>query len=347
MKVSNETKVGAIAVVAIALLFLGFNFLKGKRLFSKSTTLYAKYENIMGLQKSNPVFVNGLQVGTIYDIRTDKNFKSILIELNITKDVFIPSNSIAIIKSNPLSTPSIEIKLGDAVAHLNNKDTIITQASGGIFGDILEKMDPVLYQVRNSVSSLDTLLGNFNSILDPSAKNNIGATLANLNAVTAAMTQSTASLNQLLNTQTGALAKSLNNVSAITGNFAANNEKINSVVSNLDVATNKLANLELEKAVNTLNQTMNDLKATVAKINSTDGSMGKLINDPVLYNNLASTGNKLNLLLDDIRVNPKRYVSISVFGKKNSGGALNVPLPDTLNAPYYVEEVKGDKRIEF
>lgn len=340
MKVSNETKVGAIAVVAIALLFLGFNFLKGKRLFTKSTTLYAKYDNIMGLQKSNAVFVNGLQVGTIYDIRTDKNFKSILIELNITKDVYIPVNSVAIIKSNPISTPSIEIKLGEAELHLKNKDTILTQASGGIFGDVLEKMDPVLAEVRRSVSSLDTLLGNFNKILDPGAKNNIAATLDNLNRVTASMVQSTASLNILLNTQSGALAKSLNNVSSITGNMANNNEKINRVVSNLDVATTKLSNLEIEKAVNTLNQTMNELKATVDNINSTNGTMGKLINDPTLYQNLASTGNKLNLLLDDIRVNPKRYVNISVFGKKQTSEPLKLPLPDTLNSPYYIEKVK-------
>lgn len=342
MKVSNETKVGAIAIVTIALLFLGFNFLKGKRLFTKSTTLYAKYDNIMGLQKSNAVYVNGLQVGTIYDIRTDKNLKSILIELNITKDVYIPVNSIAVIKSNPLSTPSIDIKLGDTDAHLTNKDTIITQASGGIFGDILEKMDPVLFEVKRSVSSLDTLLGNFNKILDPNAKNNISSTLANLDRVTASMVQSTASLNILLNTQTGALAKSLNNVNAITGNLAGNNEKINRVVSNLDVATTKLSKLELEHAVNTLNTTMDELKRTVDKINSSDGTMGRLINDPVLYQNLASTGNKLNLLIDDIRLHPKRYVSISVFGKKQSYEPLAVPLPDTLNSPYYVEKVKGN-----
>ncbi len=342
MKISNETKVGAIAVVAVALLILGFNFLKGKKLFTKSTILYAKYGNIQGLQKSNPVLVNGLQVGTVYDIRTDKTMKNILIELTITKDVYIPVNSVAIIKTNPLSSPTMEIKLGDAITYLQNKDTVITEASGGMFGDILEKVDPVLFQVKKSITSLDTLLMNFNTILDPRAKNNIASSLQNLNGITASMMQSTASLQILLNTQSGALAKSLNNVESITRNFAGTNDKITNVVSNLDKTTTKLAQLELEQAVNTLNATLTDLKNMVAKMNSTEGSLGKLVNDPKLYNNLASTGNKLNLLLDDIRINPKRYVSISVFGKKQSGGALQVPLPDTLHAPYYIEKVKID-----
>lgn len=342
MKIANETKVGAIAVVSVALLILGFNFLKGKKLFTKSTILYANYGNVQGLQKSNPVLINGLQVGTVYDIRTDKDMRNILVELNITKDVYIPTNSIALIKTNPIATPSMEIKLGDATTNLKTKDTIITEHSGGMFGNLLEKVDPVLFQVRKSITSLDTLLMNFNTILDPTAKNNIGSTLQNLNAVTASMLQSTASLQILLNSQTGALAKSLNNVESITRNFAGANDKISNVVTNLDKTATKISELELEKAVNTLNTTLTDLKNMVAKMNSTDGSLGRLVNDPKLYDNLASTGNKLNLLLDDIRINPKRYVSISVFGRKQNNSPIQVPLPDTLHAPYYIEKVKID-----
>ena len=266
--------------------------------------------------------------------------KNILVELNISKNVYIPSNSIALITPALLTTASLEIKLGDANTHLNNKDTIITEASsGGMFGSMLEKVDPVLFEVKKSLSSLDTVLVNFNTILDPRAKNNIGTTLQNLNGITASMMQSTASLQMLLNSQTGALAKSLNNVESITSNFAGSNEKISNVVSNLDKATTKLSQLELEKAVNTLNATLQDLQNMVAKMNSNNGSLGKMMNDPVLYNNLASTGNKLNLLLDDIRINPKRYVNISVFGKKQSSSPLKVPLPDTLNSPYYIEKI--------
>lgn len=340
MKISNETKVGAIAVVAIAVLILGFNFLKGKKLLSHDTLLVGKYGNVQGLQNSNPIVINGLQVGTVYKITTDKDMRQIMVEMNITKDINIPKNSIAIIKGNPIGTPSIEIKLGDAAQNLRNKDTIYTEANAGIFDDVLKKVDPVLYEVRKAVSSIDTLLGKFNHILDPNASGNIASVLANLNRVTAMMVYSTASLNTLLDTRTGALSKSLNNVSAITANFASNNEKINHVMSNLDKTSSKFAELNFKKTLDTLDRTINDLRSMVGKFNNSNGTLGKLINDPALYQNLASTGNKLNLLLDDIRVNPKRYVNISVFGKKQNNSPLVVPTPDTLNSPYYIKKVK-------
>ena len=340
MKISNETKVGAITVISVALLILGFNFLKGKKLWSKDTMITGKYGNVQGLQNSNPIIINGLQVGTVYKITTEKDMREILVDLNITKDINIPKNSIAIIKSNPLGTTSVEIKLGDAVENLKDKDIILTETSGGIFDDVLKKVDPVLYEVRKAVSNVDTLLNNFNTILDPRAKGNISEVLANLNIVTASMVSSTASLNGLLNTQTGALAKSLNNVNSITGNFAANNEKINHVMTNLDNTTSKFADLNVKKTLDTLDRAINVLKNIIGKFDNNNGTLGKLLNDQSLYKNLASSGNKLNLLLDDIRVNPKRYISISVFGKKQNNNPILVPLPDTINSPYYVQKVK-------
>jgi phospholipid/cholesterol/gamma-HCH transport system substrate-binding protein len=340
VKLSNETKVGAIAVVAVTFLILGFNFLKGKKLFSESKILYGIYGNVQGLANSNPILINGLQVGTVYKIGTDKDMRRITVELNITKDINIPKNSIAIIKPNPLGAASVEIKLGDAIENLAHKDTIYTEANAGIFNDVLKKLDPVLYEVKRAVSSVDTLLGNVNSIIDPAAKNNIGATLENLNRVTAAMVVSTANLNALLNTQTGALAKTLDNMNSVTGNLANQNQKIDRVITNLDQTTTKLAALDLQKTLNTLDATINDLKAMTAKFNDKNGTIGLMLNDPSLYRNLASTGNKLNLLIDDIRLNPKRYVSISLIGKKSKPSPLVYPLPDTLNSPYIIKSIR-------
>ena len=339
MKISNETKVGAIAVVAVTLLILGFNFLKGKKLFTESTSLYGIYNNVQGLQPSNPIIINGLQVGTVYKISTDKDMNRITVEMNITRDINIPRNSVALIKSNPIGSTSMEIKLGDANTYLANRDTIFTEVNAGVFDAVLQKIDPVLYEVKRAVSSMDSLLVNINSLIDPNAKNNIGATLANLKMATSSMVASSASLQQLLNTQTGSLAKTLDNMSAITGNLAQNNPRINSVMENLDLTSQKLARIELEKTMATLDQTVNELKNTVDRINSKDGSLGMFLNDTRLYNNLASTGNKLNLLLDDIRMNPKRYVSISVFGRKGSNPPLMTPLPDTVSSPYIIKHI--------
>lgn len=327
-----------MAVTAIAVLVLGFNFLKGKKFFSNDTALIGKYGNVQGLAPSNPIIINGLQVGTVYKINTDKNMRQILVNMNITKDINIPKNSIAIIKQNPLATPSIEIILGDDPGNLKNNDTIFTETNAGLFDEVLKKVDPVLFEVKKAVSSVDTLLGKVNSFLDPNAKNNIAGSLENINKITAALLISSASLNNLLNSQTGALVKTMENANAVTANLAANNGKITNVLTNLDKTTSNLAALDLQKTITTLDATVNDLKSMTGKLDTNTGTAGLLLNDPTLYRNLASTANKLNLLLDDIRVNPKRYVNISVFGKKQKNSPLMYPLADTLNSPYIIEK---------
>lgn len=334
MKISNETKVGALAAITITLLVLGFNFLKGKTLFSDSRTFYAKYSNVQGLLPSNPVVINGMNVGSVYAINSDKNMKEILVTLNLTKDVNIPVNSVAVIKPNPLGTTNLEIKLGDATTYIPKEDTILTEKSAGLFDEALRKVDPILFEVRNAVKSLDSVLITITNVVDPNAKNNIHTVLENLAKTTANLTTSSASLEILLNTQTGALAKTLENVSAFTANLAGNNEKISSVMANLDKTTTNLSKLEFNKTLDTLNATINGLKASLNKLNTTEGTAGMLLNDKRLYNNLAATANKINTLIDDLKTNPKRYISFSIFGRKNKGTPLAVPLPDTLNAPY-------------
>lgn len=335
MKIANETKIGIIGVVAVAILILGFNFLKGKSLFSKSHSVFAKYHNVQGLANSNPVLINGMQVGTVYSITpTDKNMKEILVNINLTKDVNIPINSVAVIKPSLLGTTSIDIKLGDAPTYIGKNDTIMTDASPGVFNEALAKVDPVLYQVTKAVKSIDSVLVAVNSILDPNAKNNISQMLGNLNKTTANLVGTSASLQELLNTQTGALAKTLNNLNAFTTNLNGNNEKINNMLGNLDKTSANLAALDLKATLAKIDAAMSDLKGIVGKVNSNNGTLGLLLNDTKLYNNLTATTNKLNLLIDDLKTNPKRYISLSIFGKKNTSTGLSVPLPDTVNAPY-------------
>ena len=334
MKISNETKIGALTAIAIVLLVLGFNFLKGKTFFSKSHTIYAKYKDVQGLAASNPVVINGLQVGSVYSITTDKNMRELLVNMNMTKDVNIPTNSIARIKPSLLGITSVEITLGDATTFVARDGYIVTEATAGIFNDVLSKVDPVLYQVTKAVASIDSLLSSVTKILDPTAKNNIAGVLANLNTTTGNLTGASASLTQLLNTQTGALAGTLNNLNSFTSNLDKNNGKINTVLENLDKTASNLSQLDIQKTLNTLNSAIVDLKSAIGKLNSTDGTAGLLLNDNKLYNNLTATANKLNLLIDDLKTNPKRYVSLSIFGKKNKSGGLTVPLPDTVNAPY-------------
>lgn len=334
MKISNETKIGALAVVGIVALVLGFNFLKGKNFFKKEKYIYAVFEDIQGLGKSNPAVINGLQIGHITNLDGGKLLKRIVVTVELTQDVLIPNNSLAVINPSLLGIVSLEIKLGNSNTYLKTGDTLLTTLSGGAFDEALKMINPVLYEVRNAVKSLDSVLHVVTGVFDPTTKNNIKGVIENLNTVTASFTVSAASLQTLLNPQTGALAKSLDNVNAFTNNLMSNNSKLNNIMSNAEKTSNNLANLDLQKTLTELNNTVTELKTGVAKINSNSGSLGLLLNDTKLYDNLSATSNKINILLDDIRVHPKRYLTISVFGKKDKGNYITAPLvDDTLKLP--------------
>jgi phospholipid/cholesterol/gamma-HCH transport system substrate-binding protein len=334
MTISNETKIGALTAVAITLLILGFNFLKGKSLTGKSTTYYAVFNDIQGLGNSNPVVINGKEVGTITSTNGGKDMRRIIVTLSMKEEVNIPNDAFAIISKSLLGSVQLDIKLGNSSTFLNDKDTIKTIMSADFLGDAMKKLDPVLYQVTKAVHSLDTLIGTVNGIFDPSSKNNIKGMLDNLNKTTASLAVSSASLQGLLNSQTGALAKTMDNVSSFTSNLKNNNDKLTATMDNVKTATGKFAQLDIASTLTTLNATITSLKASLEKVNSNNGSLGLLMNDTKLYNNLNASSNKLNLLLDDVRLHPKRYINVSVFGKKDKTTPLMVPLADTVNAPY-------------
>jgi phospholipid/cholesterol/gamma-HCH transport system substrate-binding protein len=328
MKINNETKIGVMAIVGIVLLVFGFNFLKGKSFFKKERHIYAVYQDAQLLNKSNPVVINGVQVGNVSNIDGGKDMKRIVVTVNLTRDINIPDNSLAVINPPLLGTASLEIQLGSSSTFLKPGDTLLTTLSGGTFDAALKIINPVLYEVRNAVKSLDSVLHVITGIFDPGAKSNIKGILANLNSTTESFALSAKSLQLLLDMQNGALSTSLNNVSAFTANLNANNEKLNNILENAKVASAKFADINLKNTLDSLNAAVVSFKQGAEKINSKDGSVGLLLNDKTLYNNLTSTTNKLNILLDDIRVHPKRYVNISVFGKKDKGEYITAPLLD-------------------
>lgn len=331
MTVSNETKVGALTAVAITLLILSFNFLKGKTLLKTGNYLYAKYTDTKGVKISNPVYVNGFQVGAVADIENaDPTLKSLIVAIKLTDVYDIPSNSIAVINENPLGTPSIEIKLGNGKTFLQQGDTLVTAESKGLLSGVMDKLGPVTEQLEKTVETLDIVLKNINSVFDPQTKNNLQAVIANVNKTTESLVISSASLQQMLNQQTGSVAQSMNNVNKFTKNLNDNNEKISQTLTNVTKATDNFSKADLAGSVDQLKAAIGNLNKLVDKINSTDGSLGKLINDKALYNNLNNTIRSANILVDDLRVHPKRYVNISVFGKKDKTGPLMAPLADSV-----------------
>lgn len=332
MKISNETKVGALTAIAITLLILGFNFLKGKTLFKTGNFIYAKYTDTKGIMVSNGVFINGFQVGSVYDIENaDANLSAIVVAIKLKGNYNIPVNSVASIKENPLGNASITISLGDAATYVKSGDTILTSSSSGLLGDVMNKLGPVSDQIKATVGSLDSVLKNINTIFDPATKNNLQEVIANINKTTASLVVSSASIQAMLNQQTGAITASMNNVNSFTKNLADNNEKVTRMISNVEKTTENLSKADIDGTVTQLKNSIESLNSILAKASSTDGSLGKLLNDKTLYDNLSNTVRSANILMDDLRVHPKRYVNISVFGRKDKTGPLMAPLDSTKN----------------
>ena len=328
MKISNETKIGVMAVIGVAMLIIGFRFLKGSGIFKKEKHIYAIYSDVQGLKQSNPVVINGLQIGRIANLDGGKDMKRILVTVSLTKDVNIPSNSLAVINPNLLGSPTMEIQLGNATTYLKNGDTLLTTLSSGAFDEAMKVINPVLYEVKNAVKSLDSVLTTITTVFDVRTKDNIQSILANLNAATASFVVTSQSLQKLMDIQNGALAQSMENMKTFTSNLNSNNDHLDSIMKNTQVFSHKLSQIDLQRTLDTLQVAVNNFKAGSEKINSKEGSLGLLLNDKTLYNNLQSTSDKINILLDDIRVHPKRYVNFSVFGKKDKGEYLTAPLID-------------------
>jgi phospholipid/cholesterol/gamma-HCH transport system substrate-binding protein len=325
MKIPNETKIGALTAVSITLLILGYNFLKGKDIFVQTRKIYAVFKNVEGLATSNAVSINGLQVGSVYQINEmDMDLNGILVTINLKKDIHIPKNSYAIINPGLINSSSITITKGDGTQYLANGDTIATQDKLGLFAELENNVSPIVARLSGTLVSLDSLVGVIGSMFDPSTKNNVRAIFAHLAA-------SSASLEALLNPQTSVLGKSLHNLDSFTLNLSKNNDHINNVLSNLDKTTAKLADAKIQETVESIQSTMVELKTAISKINNGNGSLGLLLNDKRLYSNLESTSKSLNTLLDDLRMHPKRYVNISVFGRKDKSGPLMAPLNDSTS----------------
>ncbi|HVI49212.1 MAG TPA: MlaD family protein [Chitinophaga sp.] len=330
LKLSNETKVGILTVLGITLLVLGFNLLKGKSLFSHNRTIYAVYKQVNGLQPSNAVQVNGLVVGTVSKLDVMNNDPSrILVSITLTKDLDIPRNSIARITSDLLGVKTVQVDLGNAKEYLQNNDTIYAGVDGSFTDALKQQLNPLVTKLQGTLSHIDTVLLTVTAILDTTAKGNLQDAIRHLSVTMNNLSHTTASLNGMLDPNKGNVQATFNNLASITGNLKDNNAKISGILDNAKKTTDALANGNIEKTLLQLQQTVNSLNATMAKLNSTDGTVGLMLNDKKVYNNLQYSLGNLNKLLEDLRVNPKRYVHFSLFGKKDK----TKPLPsDSVTA---------------
>jgi phospholipid/cholesterol/gamma-HCH transport system substrate-binding protein len=269
--------------------------------------------------------INGLQVGKVSAMKEkDRELSGIIVTLNIAKDINIPKNSIVSMSSELLGTTAVEITLGSSPALAADGDTLTVMESQSIMSQLSKSINPAIDNANKALISVDSLIRKMSQIIDPATEANIQNTVANLAA-------SSRSLERLINAQNGILVKSLNNVESITGNLAKNNEKVTNTIGNLEKTTEKFAAADIESVLTSMKNTLSKLETTIDNVSSKNGTVGMLLNDRQLYDEIRQTNRSLTTLLDDVRLHPKRYVSISVFGKKAKPEPLMAPIYDSTS----------------
>lgn len=350
MKITKEIKVALLGIAALVLLYFGVKFLKGADLFSDTRTFHVVYDNVDGLTASNPVMLNGVQIGFVQKLKLmPKEHNHILVTIEVQKDIAVGDSTIAALASSSLlGGKAITLYLGKSTKLYKGGERLHAFNERSITDMLTTKAVPVIDKV-------DTTLARVNRLLDSDAKENLQLILANTQATTEAM-------NQLLRSN----QKNINEITANTNRLMISliqtQRHIDRVALNLGEITDTLKRAQVNKLVNNANKAVEEMQRTVAKLNSNEGSMGKLMNDDALYQNMTRSTEALNMLLRDIQAYPKRYVQFSLIGKKDkykvdaTGRVITLeevkilqdenpdkfirPVPDTLKIPLKTEPIK-------
>ncbi len=314
----KNKKVYLIAFLFLAALFLfvwGYNFLKGKDIFNREDTYFAEYPNVNGLVKSNPIILNGLRIGLVSDIffHPDKSGR-LVVALSVTTDLPIPKNSIArIVSSDLMGSKAIEIKLGNSPEHARPNDTLLPEIEASLMDEVNAQVLPLKNKAEGLISSIDSLVIIMQGLLDKNAQTNIIEGIQSIAQTIKNLEHTTATVDSIVTKEQSRLASILYNIELITRNLEANNGQITAILTNAARLTDTLANADLAGTVNKINGSLNELNFLLESIKNGQGSAGKLITNDTLYYELERSAEQLNKLLEDVRLNPKRYVKISLF----------------------------------
>lgn len=314
LKISKEFRIGLLFVVAAAILIWGWSFLKNQNVFHKERVLYAVYQNVNGLQPSNPVYINGVKVGQAGKVYFNPNLKGdIIVELIFTDPFPVPANSTARIFSEDLmGSKAVEILLGSG-PEAKTGDTLATDVETSLKDAVNQQILPLKVKAEGLISSIDTIVVALQGIFNKDAREDLVASIKSIRQTFSNLESTSQSLDTLMITQSNRLASILYNIDMITRNLNNNSEEINRVLDNLASLSDTLARANISGVIGNLDKTVSDISVVMKKIDSGEGTLGQLINNDQLYIELEKSAKDLNLLLEDIRLNPKRYVRVSVF----------------------------------
>lgn len=312
-KLSNEAKVGIIAILTIIVFIWLFNFLKGNNVLNKDALYYAVYDRVGGLAESSPVEVNGYRIGVVQSISfIDAMSGRLLVAFSVNKNFRIPKNTVAeIIPISVLGGMKVQFVYGKGPGFYELRDTIPGRVAKSITEVLEYELVPVKDQVVHLVTEVDSAVTSINEILNDGFRKDLNGTMANLN-------NSTKSLSNILGSREQELKETIANLNNFAKMLSENSGKMNQTFNNLESISDTLAASDINGSVKNLKSTLDKTTQLLENLNNGKGSAGKLVTDDSLYINLSRSLENLNVLLVDLKVNPKRYVHFSVFGKKDN-----------------------------
>jgi len=315
LKYKREIGIGLVFIVALALFIWGFSYLKGFNLFKEQRVLYAVYQRVSGLTKANPVSINGLKVGQVSDIYFNPDFSGeIVVEITIETEIPIPKNSVALIYSSDLmGSKAINLQLSNDSLFVNNGDTLNTKVEASLKEAVNQQIQPLKAKAEELIMSIDTVVTVIKQIFNEQARENLTSSLASIEQTFANLESASYNLDEMIAAEKVRLAEIMFNLESITTTIRENEDNIENILTNFSSISDSLAKAEIPQTFANINKVVGDVAGIIEKINNGEGSIGMLINDEGLYRDLQKSAEQLHLLMEDIRVNPKRYVRFSLF----------------------------------
>jgi len=314
MKISNETKIGVLTAVTITILILGYSYLSGNDVFSRSNKYYAIYNSVDGLSVSKPVLVNGFQIGRVSSMHLRADGRTV-VEFKIDPQYNVPSSTLAqLVSTDLLGGKAISFEYGDSKQFAQDKDTL----RADIQGSLAESLQPIQMKAERLISKLDSSLAAVNKILNPDFQKNVDRSFNSIANSLQTLEGTTKKIDALVGGQSAHINNIMSNAEVVSDNLKTSTGHLTTVSSNFEKVSDDLANSNIKQTLDNANKTLADLQATMNKINNGNGSLGLLINDDKMYKNLSDATANLNNLFIDIKAHPKRYVSFSVFGGKKN-----------------------------
>lgn len=315
MSVYKKLFIGFTFIVAVFIFVWGYNFLKGKDIFDKQTIVYADYHEVSGLAVANPVMINGFKVGQVSDIYFNPNMTGdIIVVLTLQNKFPIPNNTIARIYSADLmGSKAIDLRLGDGVEMINSGDTLASSIEASLMDEVNAQVQPIKIKAENLLGSIDSLVIAFQTVLNEDAIVNLSESFNSMRRTFSNLENTTTNIDSLVITERSNISAILQNVDSLTLTLSQNRDKISSILTNFEVVSDSLSKIDIGGTLTRANNAIDELNIILAQINEGQGTVGMLMHNDTLYMELNRSAEELNLLLKDIRENPKRYVKFSLF----------------------------------